>query len=88
MAPIVITENELVQALTTANAAPEEARTVGELATLTGWGRAKVAEAIGRLAMQDRIGVHRKKAPGIDGRNISRPAYTILPPPQKRGGRK
>lgn len=84
---IVITENELVQAISVANAAPNEARTVTELAELTGWRREKVQAAIGRLAMQNRIAVHRKHIPGIDGRNISRPAYTILPPP-KKGGKK
>jgi hypothetical protein len=85
MATIEITKNELLEALFTATQdAPKEARTVKQLAEITGWGVARVQDAIGRLAMQDRIEVHRLKMPGIDGRNISRPAYTILPPKKKR----
>lgn len=86
MAAIVITENELVEALCAATQdAPSEARTVAELADLLNWPREKVQRAIGRLAMQDRITVHRKRIPGIDGRDISRPAYTILPAKRKGG---
>lgn len=86
MATIEITKNELLDALfdaTQQTPAPKEARTVKQLCEITGWGAAKVQDAIGRLAMQDRITLHRVKMPGIDGRNISRPAYTILPPKKK-----
>lgn len=85
MAELTITKNELLEALFTATqSAPKEARTVKQLCELTGWGAARVQDAIGRLAMQNRVAVHRIRMPGIDGRNISRPAYTILPPPKKK----
>lgn len=84
MATIEITKHELLDALFGATKnAPKEARTVKQLCELTGWGEAKVRDAIGRLAMQDRIELHHVKMAGIDGRNGTRPAYTILPPKRK-----
>lgn len=83
-----ISEAELVDALVAAlskKSVPNGALTVGEFVELTGWRREKIQKAIGKLAMQDRIEVHQKHAPGIDGRNISRPAYKILPPKKKNG---
>lgn len=85
----VISEAELVDALVAAMQrpdAPSGALTVAEYAALTGWHRARVQKAIGKLAMQDRVEVHRKNIPSIDGRPNSRPAYKILPP-KKRGKR-
>ena len=80
----VITQSDLLEALRTANAAPAEARTVAELVALTGWDKGRVREAIGKLAMQNRIIVHQVTRRSIDGRNMSSPAYTILPPPKRK----
>lgn len=83
----VITEAELVEALVAAAekpSAPKGALTVQEWAKVTGWHRARVQKAIGHLAMQNRIEVHRKNIPSIDGRPNMRPAYLILPPKKKK----
>lgn len=80
----VITQNELLEALAQANAAPAEARTVNELIALTGWEVKKVRAAIGKLAMQDRIEVHRVKRTTISGLPISVPAYAIKPAPKRK----
>jgi hypothetical protein len=80
----VITQNELLDALAQANAAPAEARTVVELAKLTGWTKDRIKDAIGKLAMQDRIDVHRVKRTAIDGKATSVPAYTIKPAPKRK----
>lgn len=78
----VITQSDLLDALAKANAAPAEARTATELSAVTGWHIKRVREAIGRLAMQDRIAVHQVQRHRIDGRSTMTPAYTILPPPK------
>lgn len=80
----VITQNELLEALAEANAAPAEARTVTEIVKLTGWNKIKVRDAIGRLALQNRISVHKVVRIGIDGRNARVTAYAILPPSERR----
>jgi hypothetical protein len=66
----LITQNELLEALARANAAPAEARTVKELVALTGINEWTVRDAIGKLAMQDRIIVHQVPRPRIDGRVV------------------
>lgn len=83
----VVTENELVEALTAARTAPSAARTVREMAKLTGWSHDKISQEIGHLAMQNRIEVHYVVRPDVTGRPSRRPAYTILPAP-KKGGKK
>lgn len=80
---IGITQHELLEALATAHAAPSEARTIAELETLTGWDRKRLRDAIGRLAMQDRIAVHQVQRARIDGKMTLVPAYTIKPAPSK-----
>lgn len=79
----VITENELLEALVAANTAPTEARTVTELATLWDWRVPRVRDAIGRLAMQDRIVVHQVQRARVNGVMARVPAYTILPKKRK-----
>ena len=83
MAPVKITQQELLDALATANVAPSEARTVAELVTLIGWPALRIREAIGKLAMQDRISVHQVKRMRISGLSCSVPAYAILPAKRK-----
>jgi hypothetical protein len=78
----VITQNELLDALAKANAAPSEARTVAELEQLTGWDRKRLRDAIGRLALQNRIDVHNVPRTAISGRSTRVPAYTIKPAPK------
>lgn len=80
----LITQNDLLDALAEANAAPAEARTVKELEVLTGWHKRRIHDAIGRLAMQNRIALHTVRRTGIDGRNAKVTAYTILPPPKRK----
>ncbi len=83
----VITQNELLDALAKANAAPAEARTVRELAEFTGWPEKRIRDAIGKLAMQDRIAVHQVKRTRINGQSNTVAAYTILPPPSAKAKR-
>lgn len=86
MARLVITETEILQALENAVAPePKEARTVQDLMKLTGFGMNKIRQALGHIAMQDRLEVVQVKRPGVDKRQISRPAYVILP--AKKGKR-
>lgn len=80
----VITQNELLEALAQANAAPAEARTVTELATISNMTKDRVKDAIGKLAMQDRIEVHMVPKRSIDGRNVRVPAYAIKPAPKAK----
>jgi DNA-binding GntR family transcriptional regulator len=81
-----VTENELLDALREARpTAPDDALTVKDICNLTGWHREKVQDAIGRLAMQNRIEVHKVSRPDIGGRPVTRSAYRILP---KKGGKK
>lgn len=83
-----ITESDLLEAIAEAakGNAPKQAKTAGDLVAITGMRRERVREALGRFAMQNRLQVHRVLRPGIDGRQISRPAYTILPP--KKGSKR
>ena len=80
----VITQNELLEALAKANAAPAEARTVGELVTLTGFTAKRIKDAIGRLAMANRIDVHQVPRKRIDGIMTRVPAYVIKPAPKRK----
>lgn len=83
MVPVKITQQELLDALATANVAPSEARTVAELVALTGWNKKRIWDAIGKLAMQDRIMSYQVSRPAIDGSNRMSPAYAILPAKHK-----
>ena len=76
-----ITETELLETLasTIRGSAPKDARTVAELADELKCQRSKVTRALGVLQRQNRLVVHRTNVVGIDGRNVSVPAYTILP---------
>lgn len=79
----VITQEELIEALRVAQSSPKEARTVKELAALWSLDVVKVRDAIGKLAMQDRIETHQVKRKDIAGRDASVPAYTIKPAPKR-----
>lgn len=86
MATVAPTENELLQALADSMpAAPKDAITARELAAAQGASRHQVDRLLGRLAMQDRLGVHRVPRVDRTGRTKLEPAYTILPP--KKGKR-
>ncbi len=74
----VITQAELVDALSKAYTAPAEAQTVNELVVSTGWPIKKVRDAIGALAMAGRIEVHQVQRRQISGSMKRVPAYTIL----------
>lgn len=80
-----ITASELTEALVRATRdTPKEARTVKEIMQLTKLSKEKVHQALGSLAMQDRIEVHYVRRKDLSGRMNDRPAYTILPPKGKK----
>jgi hypothetical protein len=80
-----INESELLDALAASVCVtPDEARTAEELVEHTGLTLGKVRKALHLYAKEGRLQVHAKLKPGIDGRQISRPAYTILPAKKKR----
>lgn len=85
MARIVITESELLDALSTASKEPEDARTIGELMTETGLSQKRVRAALHAFNSKQRLVVHRVTRTALDGRAASVPAYTILP--AKKGKR-
>lgn len=79
MAPVKqITEAEILDALAAAVAVPpEEARTADELVEHTGLSLNRVRAALKEYQKLGRLQVHKALRPGIDGRQIYRPAYTI-----------
>lgn len=84
MATLEITQNELVEALAKANAAPSEARTVNELVVATGWTPTRVRMALGKLSAAGRVEIHQVLRLAINGMHKRVPAYTIKPAPKRR----
>lgn len=85
MATLAPTENELLQALAESMpAAPKDAITARELAAAQNASRHQIDKLLGRLAMQDRLGVHKVPRQDRTGRTKMEPAYTILPAKKKR----
>ena len=86
MARVSITEGELIAALAEAarGSAPEDARTIQELATEYGMPLKRVRAALHALNVAGRLAVHRVTRAALDGRQASVPAYTILPAKAKR----
>lgn len=80
MAPRV-TESELLDALAKAagGSAPEDARTMQELADAAGCSRRKVQDTLRMFQTQGRLRVHRVRRTRLDGVVQPVPAYTILP---------
>jgi DNA-binding IclR family transcriptional regulator len=78
-----ITTADLLDALAEASkgSAPEDARTVQQMADEHGIPNSTVARALRTLAAQGRVMSHRVPHVGIDGRHTTVPAYTILPVP-------
>lgn len=72
-----ITEAELFDALAAVTAAPDDARTVRELADATGVSTTRTKAALQRLAAAGRLQVHRVTRVRIDGQSQLVPAYTI-----------
>lgn len=89
METLTITESEILDAISKAAAGstPKHAKTVDEISRATNVSKMKVRDAIGRLAMQNRVEVHMVRRLDISLRPTSRPAYTILPA-QKKGAKK
>lgn len=79
MARVEITQAELLDALATASAEPEDARTLAELSAETGLSERKTRAALHALNAAQRLVVHRVTRMALDGRNATVPAYTILP---------
>jgi prolyl-tRNA editing enzyme YbaK/EbsC (Cys-tRNA(Pro) deacylase) len=76
-----ITEQELIAALAdaTKSEAPEDARTVQQLALAAGVPPSRVVKTLNALHAQGRVVPHRVPHIAIDGRRTTVPAYTILP---------
>lgn len=81
MAPIAITESELLDALAASahEAGPEHARTIRELSAATNIVERRVRNALRVLQAAGRLQVHRVTRTALDGRAATVPAYTILP---------
>lgn len=81
-----ITENELLDALTTAvrGSAPEHARTAQEMADGLNIYVGRVRRTLGKLQRAGRLAIHRVERTDLSGRPQVLPAYTILPPPKKK----
>jgi hypothetical protein len=81
VAPLVITQAELLEALASAvkGTAPEDAKTVQQLAAETNMAVWQVQKALRALHAQKRLQCYRVPFVGIDGRHGKVPAYTILP---------
>jgi prolyl-tRNA editing enzyme YbaK/EbsC (Cys-tRNA(Pro) deacylase) len=84
MARVAVTEAELVAALAEAirSEAPEDARTVQQLALAAGVPTSRVIKTLNLLHADGRVVAHRVPHVAIDGRRTTVPAYTILPPPK------
>lgn len=76
-----ITEAELLDALATAatGSAPEDARTVSEMAAATGIHERRIRVALRVLTAEGRVGVHTVTRRALDGRMSRVPAYTVAP---------
>lgn len=85
MSSVTITEGDLLDALVTASAAPEDARTVAEIQQTTGIGEKRLRRAMLALQSDGRLQVHRVVRRSLDGRAVLVPAYTVTP---KRKGKK
>lgn len=83
MARVTITEAELMDALASSirSEAPEDARTVHQLAKVAGVPESRIAKTLRALASEGRVVPHRVPHVGVDGRRTTVPAYTILPAP-------
>jgi hypothetical protein len=84
MADLAITQNELIEELAryAAGDAPENAKTVQELALAANVSDGVVHKRLKILQRLGRLRVHYVVRERIDGRRQSVPAYTILPPPK------
>jgi DNA-binding IclR family transcriptional regulator len=74
-----MTEAELLEALALASTAPEDARTVAEMAEASGISKDRVRQALGTLQRRGRLVVHRVRRLDISGHPQLVPAYTIRP---------
>jgi hypothetical protein len=83
MARVILTESDVLAELARVGPAPEDARTMLELADATGYSRAKVQQEIGRLHRAGRVVVHRVTRQRLDGNFQVVPAYTIRPKAKK-----
>ena len=86
MARIVITQSDLLDALAAAStgSAPEDARTLTELAAEAGISKERARKGLHALQLQRRLVVHRVPRLDLAGRAALLPAYTILPAKKAR----
>ena len=83
-----ITVAELLEALVTADAGPEGAKTTTEMAAEVGRPVVAIHRALQRLAAEGRLATHRVQRPTISGVMARVPAYTILPKPAPKRARR
>lgn len=81
-----ITEAELLDALAVAarGNAPENARTVPELAEETGMHQNRIRKALHAFKLAGRLLVHPIYREALDGRRAKTTGYTIAPAPKSR----
>jgi hypothetical protein len=80
MAPrITITESDVLAAIVAVSEAPEDARTMVEIAAASGWSRGKVRQDMEKLNREGRVLVHRVVRRKLDGGTQIVPAYTLAP---------
>ncbi len=77
MAPLIITESEILAELEKLGTAPDDARTMLELSDATGYSRSKVQQDLGKLHRAGRLVVHRVVRRKLDGKSQIVPAYTV-----------
>lgn len=86
MASVVITQNEILDALAAAypTRGPKEALTLSELESATEIPIRRLRAALQQLNRQGRLGVHKVRRPALDGRMAVVPGYTILSAPRAK----
>lgn len=86
MAPLIITQAEILEALAkAASDAPEGAATVAELAEASGVGVQRVRKALKSIQAQGRLRIDRQPRQTLDGRTVLAAVYSVIPaPPTKR----
>lgn len=87
MAPVQVTESDLLDALAAATPGhgPESARTTQEMMAATKLTMHSVSKALRQLQATGRLQAHRVPRPAIDGVMRLVAAYTITPAKKARG---
>lgn len=86
MAPIAITESELLDALALAvpSKGPDAAKTLKEIAQASGLDERKVRTALQQLQAQGRLQTHKIRRARLNGYSMTYTGFTILPAKGKK----